>query len=44
MRSKNVIRGYSSAKTEFILKEKGVADLKLSLLDADLAISRILVY
>src|SRR3989304_7301924 len=29
--SKNVIRGYSSAKTEFILKEKDVINLKLSL-------------
>lgn len=41
---KNVIRGYSSAKTEFILKEKGMIDLKLSLLDPGLAISKILIY
>jgi hypothetical protein len=42
--SKNVIRGYSSEKTEFILKEKGMVDLKLSLLDPGLAISKILIY
>jgi hypothetical protein len=42
--SKNVIRGYSLAKTEFILKEKGMVDLKLSLLDPGLAICKILVY
>ena len=42
--SKNVIRGYSSAKTEFILKEKGVIDLKLSLLDPGLAVSKIVIY
>ena len=42
--SKNVIRGYSSTKTEFILKEKGMVDLQLSLLDPGLAISKILIY
>ncbi|RPI03014.1 MAG: hypothetical protein EHM64_13005 [Ignavibacteriae bacterium] len=42
--SKNVIRGYSSAKTEFILKEKGMITLQLSLLDPGLAISKILIY
>ena len=42
--SKNVIRGYSSAKTEFVLKKKGVVNLKLSLLDPGLAISKIIIY
>jgi hypothetical protein len=42
--SKNVIRGYSSAKAEFILKEKDMIDLQLSLLDPGLAISKILIY
>lgn len=42
--SKNVIRGYSSAKTEFILKEKDMVDLQLSLLDPGLVISKILIY
>ena len=42
--SKNVIRGYSSAKTAFTLKEDGKVDLKLSLLDPGLAISKILIY
>jgi len=42
--SKNVIRGYSSTKTEFILKEKGMVNLRLSLLDPGLAISKIIVY
>jgi hypothetical protein len=42
--SKNIIRGYSSAKTEFILKEKGMVTLQLSLLDPGLAISKILIY
>jgi len=42
--SKNVIRGYSSVKTEFILKKKGMIDLKLSLLDPGLAINKILIY
>jgi hypothetical protein len=42
--SKNVIRGYSSAKTSFVLKETGMVDLKLSLLDPGLAISKILIY
>ena len=41
---KNVIRGYSSARAEFILKEKGIVNLKLSILDPGLAISKILVY
>jgi hypothetical protein len=42
--SKNVIRGYSSTKTEFILKEKDMVNLRLSLLDPGLAISKIIVY
>ena len=42
--SKNVIRGYSSAKTEFMLKEKGLVDLKMSLLDPGFAISEIIIY
>jgi len=42
--SKNVIWGYSSAKTAFILKEGGMVDLKLSLLDPGLAISKIFIY
>lgn len=42
--SKNVIRGYSSAKTEFVLKKKGMVNLHLSLLDPGLAISKILIY
>jgi hypothetical protein len=42
--SKNVIRGYSSAKAEFILKENTMVDLQLSLLDPGLAISKILIY
>ncbi len=42
--SKNVIRCYSSAKTAFMLKEKGMVDLNLSLLDPGLAISKIIIY
>jgi hypothetical protein len=42
--SQNVIRGYSSAETEFNLKEDGMVNLKLSLLDPGLAISKILIY
>lgn len=42
--SNNVLQGYSSAKTEFILKEKSMVNLKLSLLDPGLAISKILIY
>ena len=42
--SKNVVRGYSSARAVFILKEEGMVNLKLSLLDSGLAISKILIY
>ena len=42
--SKNVILGYSSAETEFNIKEKGVVNLKLSLLDPGLAISKVIIY
>jgi hypothetical protein len=42
--SKNVLRGYSSAKAAFILKEEGMVDLRLSLLDPGLAISKIRIY
>ena len=42
--NKNVIRGYSSAKAEFTLREKGKTKLKLALLDPGLAISRIIIY
>lgn len=42
--SKNVIRGYSSAKTEFDLKKKSMVDLQLSLLDPGLVISKIIIY
>jgi hypothetical protein len=42
--SKNVIRGYSSAKTEFIVKKNGIVNLKFSLLDPGLAISKIIIY
>ncbi len=42
--SKNVIRGYSSAKTEFIIKKNGLVNLKLLLLDPGLAISKIIIY
>ncbi len=42
--SKNVLRGYSSAKAEFILKKKGMFNLKLSLLDPGLAICKVTIY
>jgi hypothetical protein len=42
--SKNVIRGYSSAKTAFVLKEEGKVNLKLSLLDPGLVVSKIFIY
>ena len=42
--SKNVVWGYSSARAVFILKEEGIVNLKLSLLDSGLAISKILIY
>jgi hypothetical protein len=42
--SNNVLRGYSSAKAVFILKKEGMVNLKLSLLDPGLAISKILIY
>lgn len=42
--SKNVIRGYSSAETEFVLKKDGMVILKLSLFDPGLAVSKILIY
>lgn len=42
--SKNVLRGFSSAKTEFTLNEDSSIDLHLSLLDPGLAISKIIIY
>ena len=42
--SKNVLRGYSTAKAEFILKKKGMLNLKLSLLDPGLAICKVIIY
>ena len=42
--SKNVIRGYSSAKTEFIMNKKETINLKLSLLDPGIAICKIIIY
>ena len=42
--NKNVIYGYSSARTAFNLKEDGVVNIRLSLLDPGLAISKILIY
>ena len=42
--NKNVIRGYSSGKTEFILRERSRVNLELSLLDPGLAVSKILIY
>lgn len=41
---KNVIRGYSSASAMFNLKKDGPVNLRLSLLDPGLAISKILIY
>lgn len=42
--SKNVIRGYSSVKNEFVLEEDNIVELKLSLLDPGMAISKIFIY